>query len=75
MRKVIFAAITASLLALATVGTVAAGPTENTGHVTIPVEAKNAGSPACALTEADPCSGMGASFDGRSTANGAIPGP
>ncbi|MBI4203182.1 MAG: hypothetical protein HY532_08740 [Chloroflexi bacterium] len=75
MGKVLLAAITAGLLALATLGIAFAGPTENTGHVTIPVVAKDSDSPACTGTDADPCSGMGASFEGRTTANGAIPGP
>lgn len=75
MRKLILATIATALLAMATIGIAFAGPTENTGHVTIPLEAKNAGSPACLLTEADPCSGMGASSEGRATANDAIPGP
>ncbi len=75
MRKLILATITAALLAMATTGVAFAGPTENTGDVTIPGVAKNSGSPACALTEANPCSGMGASLKGRTTANDAIPGP
>lgn len=67
------------LLALMLLGTASvayAGPTENTVHVAIPDLAKDAGSPACANTDADPCSGMGASAFGRlETANDAIPGP
>ncbi|MBI2855808.1 MAG: hypothetical protein HYX93_03055 [Chloroflexi bacterium] len=61
MRKLVIAWIIASLLALTVASIAFAGPTENTGRVTIPDEAKDVGMPS--------------SFDGRTTANAAIPGP
>ena len=63
----------AMLLVLAAASIVYAGPTDNTGFVTVPSVAKDAESPACAGTDADPCSGMGASLDGRTTANEGTP--
>ncbi|MBI2912837.1 MAG: hypothetical protein HYY03_02825 [Chloroflexi bacterium] len=61
MRRLILSLLIVGALFAGAVAPALAGPTENTGHVTIPDQAKVVGMPASA--------------DGRATANAAIPGP